>query len=113
MIATILFCVVQLAPPSISLDTITLDHARAIHGRYVVATLIPTAPLYTLRGFTITGPDTREDDVERAVLLHGKRLDIELGKRLTVFGRLRVIDHEAARVGMVVVPRWVEIRIEE
>jgi hypothetical protein len=36
-----------------------------------------------------------------------------LGKKQTVFGRLRVIEHEAAVVNRVLVPVWREIRINE
>jgi hypothetical protein len=48
----------------------------------------------------------------RIAHLVGKRLDVE-GQRITVTGKLRVIDPGAAFVGGKLIPGWVEIRVEE
>jgi hypothetical protein len=45
------------------------------------------------------------------VVLRGKRYDIEMGKRLTVAGKLRLLDQEAAPVGQAVVAAWRVIRL--
>ena len=53
------------------------------------------------------------DDVERNVYLKGKRYDVDVGDTLTVRGTLRVIRHDAATVNGVLVPAWIEIRVDE
>jgi len=100
-------------PQPIDLDRIDLDHARRLGGRVVAATFLNTAPLYTLVGRTVVGTADREDGAVRTAVLRGKRLDVEVGRRVGVVGVLRVIDHAPYFVGMVFVPGWVELRVEE
>ena len=90
-----------------------LECARALDGRLVVASFIAAKPAYTLRGFTMLGAAVRDDGVERGAVLKGTRLDVEEGKRLTVVGRLRVIEHQTDTVNSVIVPAWVEVRVQE
>jgi hypothetical protein len=78
----------------------------------VVVTLLVGKPPCTWHGSTIVGPDDQPDGIERTAVLRGKRLDVK-GQRITVMGKLRVIDHPGRVVGTVIVPAWVEIRIEE
>jgi hypothetical protein len=61
----------------------------------------------------LLGADDLPDGVERGAILKGKRYDISEGQRITVSGKLFVIDHEACFVGKVFVSAWTEIRTEE
>ena len=101
------------APVPIDFDGISLERARAMNGRPVVASFLNVAPAYTLLGRTVIGPANRDDGAERSAVLRGKRLDIDEGKRVEVVGVLKVIDHGAAAVNGVIVPAWVELRVEE
>jgi hypothetical protein len=87
--------------------------ARILDGRPVVASFVAGKPAYTWRGFTIVGPDDLGDGVERSAVLRGNRLDVREGRRITVVGVLRVIDHPARRVGGELVLPWSEVRIEQ
>jgi hypothetical protein len=109
-----MFAVILAALPlPIDLDALTLEHARHLSGRVVSATFLNTAPLYTLAGRTVVGPVDREYGAVRTAVLRGRRLDIEEGRRIEVVGMLRVIDHAPCLIGMVFVPGWVEVRVEE
>ena len=55
----------------------------------------------------------RDDGTERAAVLRGTRYDVGGGKAMTVTGTLKVIDHPARRVGAVLVPEWVEVRVTD
>jgi hypothetical protein len=79
----------------------------------VTVTFLVAKPSYTWRGLTIVGAADRPDGAERGAHLAGWRYDLEEGKRLTVPGRLRVIDHAPAFVNGQLVPAWVEVRVEE
>ena len=87
--------------------------ARHLSGRVAAATFLNTALPYTLAGRTVVGPADREDRAVRTAVLRGRRLDIELGRRVGVVGVLRVIDHAPCFVGTVFVPGWGEVRVEE
>ena len=78
----------------------------------MVVTLLVGKPPYTWQRSTIIGPDDQPDGIERTAILKGKMLDVG-GQRVTVLGKVRVIDHPGRVVGMVIVPPWVEIRVEE
>ena len=99
-------------PQPIDLDRISLERARAMHGRVVVATFLVAKPTYTWRNRTILGAADRDDGAERTAMLRGKRLDIDEGQRVNVVGTLRVIDHGHATVGGEFVPGWTELRVE-
>jgi hypothetical protein len=43
----------------------------------------------------------------------GKRYDTRERQRVNLVGKLSVIEHEAAVVNRVLVPKWVEIRVTE
>ena len=73
---------------------------------------IGTPPM-AYENVTTVGPDDQGDDVERNVYLKGKRYDVDVGDTITVRGTLRVIRHDAATVNGVLVPEWVEIRVDE
>jgi hypothetical protein len=64
-------------------------------------------------GSTVIGTTKPPDGIERTAILKGKRLDVKEGRRVTVTGMLRVIDHPAWRIGLEVVVPWTEIRVEE
>jgi hypothetical protein len=97
----------------VNLDFLTVERARTLDGKIVVASFIVVKPTYTWSGLTILGAaDHPQDEVERGAVLLGTRHDIEEGKRVTVVGRLRVIRHRADFVGGVFVPDWTEIRVE-
>jgi hypothetical protein len=48
-----------------------------------------------------------------AVPTNGRLPDVEMGKRVAVLGKLRVIEHPPGFVGGVLVPGWVEVRVDE
>ena len=100
-------------PQQVSLDGITVERARTLHGKLVVASFLVAKPNYTLRSQTMIGAADHEDGVERGAVLKGNRLDIEMGLQTHVIGRLRVIDHPPALVNGRFVPAWVEIRVEQ
>lgn len=97
----------------IDLELISLRQARYLEGKPAIATFIVGKPPYTFKSSTIVGTEDTPDWIERTVVLNGKRLDVKEGRRLTVTGTLRVIDHTARRIGKEVVPPWTEIRVEE
>ncbi len=70
-------------------------------------------PLYTFLGRTMVGAADRDDGAEREAVLIGRRLDVVEGERLTVRGKLRVIEHRGDVVNRVIVPVWSEVRVEE
>jgi hypothetical protein len=78
-----------------------------------VASFLVGKPPYTLRGSTIIGTGDSLDRVERTAIL-GRRVDLNVreGRRVTVVGVLKVVDHPARRIGGEIVLPWVEIRIE-
>ena len=63
-------------------------------------------------GRTVAGAADKDDNAERCAVLRG-RVRVDEGKRLTVVGVLRVIDHGPYAVGGVPVPAWAEVRIEQ
>src|SRR5437773_2066781 len=88
-------------------------YARALDGRLVAANFLVAKPSYTLRGFTMLGAADRDDGAERGAVLRGNRLDIQEGKRVTVIGVLRMLDHPPGVVNRVFVLGWVEIRVRQ
>ncbi len=109
---TLALLVLPLLQP-VSLDSITVERARILHGRLVVANFIVAKPSYTWKGRTVLGAADRDDGAERGAVLKGNRLDIAEGSRVTIVGKLRVLEHPASFVGRVFVPAWTEIRIEQ
>jgi hypothetical protein len=97
--------------PVVDLAVLSPAGARTLHGKRVVATFRVGAPSYTWNGSTVTGPGDRGDDIERTAVLSGERV-VDVGEKVTVTGRLWVIDHAPAMVGGVFVPGWVEVRVE-
>lgn len=58
----------------------------------------------------VHGPDA----TERTVVLRGNRLsDTDFGAKVTVFGRLRVIQHPPTKIGEKDFVGFTELRIEE
>src|SRR5207249_4831309 len=95
-----------LDPRPISLESITVERARALDGKLVAASFVVTKPSYTLLGCTVLGAADRDDGAERGAVLKGNRLDIPGGKRVTVIGVVRVIDHPPGVVDRAFVPGW-------
>lgn len=98
--------------PRVQLPWLSVEKARALHGKRCRVSFGADAPPYTVGEFTVCGPADRGDGIERVVMLRGADRDVE-GKWLSVVGTLRVIDHPAAVVNGVAVPGWTEIRLEE
>ena len=116
MLTAALLTLLTLCPEPVSLDGITVERARAMQGRVVTATFLVSKPSYTWRNrrggvVTVIGAADRDDGAERGAVLKGNRLDLDMGKRATVVGVLRVIDHPACFVGPAFVPAWTEIRV--
>ncbi len=99
-------------PLPLSLDTISVERARMLDGKTFTVTMFVAKPIDQSLGRTIVGAVDLLDGIERGAHLNGHRYDLE-GTRITVTGRLWVIDHRAAFVDGVLVPAWTEIRLEE
>jgi len=97
----------------INLDTVTIERARTLNGKVVVATFLVAKPSYTLFGKTMIGAADRDDGVERGAVLTGRRFDIEEGKRVVVIGMMKVLRHRADFVSGVFVTEWFEIRVSQ
>ncbi len=97
----------------ISLDGLSLDRARTLNGQMLTVSFVVAKPLYTFLGRTMVGAADRDDGAERGAVLLGRRLDVKEGERLTVCGKLRVIEHRGDVVAGVIVPGWVEVRVVE
>ncbi len=95
------------------LETLSLHQARALDGQRVQVTFIIGKPPYRWEASTIIGTDDTPDAIERTAILKGRRLDVKEGRRITVTGTLKVIDHPARMVGREIIPPWTEIRLEE
>ena len=89
------------------------SRARSLHGKQVLVTFLVAKPPYSEKGITVVGAVDLPDGAERVAYLVGKRNNVDEGKRITVAGTLRVIQHEASFVGGQIVPTWTEIRVEE
>jgi hypothetical protein len=103
MTTLILSALVIATGERIDLDDITVNRARALDGRRVVAVFRIAKPTYTLLGRTVIGAADRDDGAERTAVLWGKRLDLDVGQRVAVAGVLRVIDHRPDVIGGVFV----------
>lgn len=112
MLALVLY-VLTLQPQLIPLDRLTVEQARTLNGKRITVTFLVTKPIDLWRGLTIIGAEDLPDGTERGAHFIGRRLDIDAGQRVTVTGRLRVIDHAPAYLNQKFVPAWSEIRIEE
>jgi hypothetical protein len=97
----------------VPLDLISLDRARHLHGRTVVATFIVVKPLDYSHGRTILGAADHPDGTERLAVLRGMRVDVGEGRRVVVAGKLRVTDWPASFIDGRLVPGWVDVRVEE
>ncbi len=71
-------------PVLIDLDSITVERARILAGRPVLASFIIAKPSYTLLGRTSPGAADRDDGAERGAVLRGKRLELREGERAKV-----------------------------
>ncbi|AMV29308.1 hypothetical protein VT84_33240 [Gemmata sp. SH-PL17] len=99
-------------PLPLSLDTISVERARMLDGKQVTVTMFVAKPIDQSPDCTIVGAVDLPDGIERGAHLNGHRYDLE-GTRITVTGKLWVIDHPGAFVEGVLVPAWTEIRVEE
>ena len=108
----IIFAVLILDPRPLDLGAMSLDRARTRDGQMITVWFLVAKPLYTLLGRTMVGAAER-DDADRGLVVQGKLLDVEIGKRLTVRGRLHLIHHRGDVVNGVIVPPWWEVRVEE
>ena len=104
--------VLALLPQPITLSTIRLGEARELQGRFVVARFEIATPCFTLKNRTVIGAADRDDGIERTAVVRGIRRDLDLGRRVSVLGILRVIDYESATVNEVAVSTWTEIRVQ-
>jgi hypothetical protein len=112
-VSSVALFALALRPVPLDLDALSVERARSLSGKPVVATFLVPKPSYTWRSVTIVGAADRPDGAERGAHLAGRRFDIEEGKRVTVTGLLWVIDHAPAFANGQPVPAWVEVRIEE
>lgn len=92
----------------IDLDLITVDDARELQNFPVKSTFFVTSPPDTHDTFTVVG--TGFGAVERTAFIP-KDLLVDRGDEVTIFGRLRVIDHPGCWVNQVWVRPWTEIRV--
>lgn len=111
-------CAQPVAPPAIEFSQLAIVDVARLNGAEVVITFTPGRPAYTWAiGFVaraVTGPAELDDDQERTVILRGNQLGrLRGGKPVKAVGVVRVIHHDAAKVGPVIVPAWDEICFEE
>lgn len=97
--------------------TLTVEDARRLNGQDVTVAFTIGAPAYThgegAKLVTVIGPGD-VDEHERTAVLRGDRLkQSDVGRKVRVSGRLRVIDHAPALVNGQTVGAWVEIRVEK
>jgi hypothetical protein len=112
MLAVALLVLIPAMPEPIYLETLSIQRARFLDGQRATVSLMIGKPPYTWQGSTIIGTDDTPDGIERTAVLKGWRLDaVREGKRVTVSGVLRVVDHPARRIGREIVPPWTEIRV--
>jgi hypothetical protein len=112
MLAVALLVIIPI--DTINLETLSIHHARFLDGQRIVASFMVGKPQYSWKGSTIIGTNDTPDGVERTAVLKGWRLDtMREGKRVSVNGVLRVIDHPARQMGKEFVLPWTEIRVEE
>jgi hypothetical protein len=111
MLAFVLIVIIPFHP--IDLDAIGPRYARHLDGKPVIASLIAGKPPWKFMGSTIIGTADTPDGSERIPIQIGKWPDVKEGRRVTVVGVLRVIEHPVRRIGREVVPPWVEIRVEQ
>ena len=104
--------VLALLPQPITLSTIRLDRARELQGQFVLARFVIATPCFTLKNRTVIGAADRDDGIERTAVVRGIRRDLDMGRRVSVLGILRVLDHGSATVNGVSVPAWTEIRVQ-
>lgn len=109
----LLACLFLATPPEFALDTISQERAEEMDGQLVTASLLIAKPEYFLNGRTIVGGPDHFDGIERGFVLKGKRTDLKEGERITVKGRLRVIDHPPTQIGVTFFPGWREIVVVE
>lgn len=117
MSAFFTLAVLAVVPQPIDLDSISVDRARALSGRVVVASFVVVKPTYTWPdrkggSITVAGAADQPDEVERGAVMRG-RVRVDEGKRITLLGKLRVIDHAGYFVNGRFVPSWTEIRVEQ
>jgi hypothetical protein len=121
MHALILTAIIAAQPDTaairVRLDKITLKDAEQLNGRFVVAQLPVAKPSYTWGEgknlVTVIGTDG-PGAAERTAVLRGDRLhDADLGAKVVVMGRLRVIRHPPSVIGGKKFAGFTEIRIEE
>ena len=111
LLCAVLNLVAHLTLP-IDLDSITVERARALSGRAVVASFVAGEPFaYPDYGITTIGAGERDDGAEHGAILRGVRYDMKAGELVRVFGVLEVIDHPPVFVGGVLVEGWVEVRV--
>ena len=104
--------VLALLPQPVALSTLRLDRARELQGQFVLARFVIAKPHFTLKNRTVIGAADRTDGIERTAVVRGIRRDLDTGRRVSVPGILRVLDHETATVNGVSVPTWTEIRVQ-
>ena len=95
----------------IQFDRISIAHAQQLNGKLVQTTFRIATPPDTRDETTAIGPSEQADGSERVAYL-GANYRIDVGDTVTVVGVLRVRRHPAFTVGGVVVPAWVEVRID-
>ena len=104
--------VLALLPQPVAFSTLRLGEARELHGRFVIAKFVIATPCFTLKNRTVIGAADRDDGIERTAVVRGIRRDLDVGRRVSVLGILRVIDHGSSTVNGVAVPAWTEIRVQ-
>ncbi|MDB5308578.1 MAG: hypothetical protein JWO38_2780 [Gemmataceae bacterium] len=102
MLLTALVLLQTLREP-VALDFLSLEQANRLAGRRVTVSLLIDTPVYCDGERTIVGGADRPDEVTRGVIHRGERYDVDEGDRITVTGRLRVVEHRVAVVNGVFV----------
>ena len=75
MLATAIALLLPL--PTIPLDTISLERAKALDSKIVTATTLVAKHMYMLGGKAVVGRPDHHVGVERGIVLHGQRYDVD------------------------------------
>jgi hypothetical protein len=101
-----------LLPTLTNLDTISLDRARTRDSRFVMAPLFGDKLVWRECGRMIAAAENSPESSERVAVLRGTNRILE-GKRIQVFGVVRVIDHPARWICGEMVSPWIEVIVSE
>jgi len=97
----------------VDLDRLSIERARQLDGRRVIAVFMIAKHVYSERGVTTAGAADQPDGAEGGAVLRGRRYDLDEGQRVAVVGTLHVPNWPPTFIGDVQVPAWAGIEVRE